>query len=174
MDIRVFTMCSLLVLMATGIAPAAASGDPQTLDERADAQAEQISDASAFVAEIDQSLRLARKGGYGPLKPGSERKLQAARDTIANLLKGHSSASELRPDERITLYNAQEEITSILRNKDKDRKVCTKEAAVGSRLQTNVCMTVGEREARARADSESAKTMMRESCIPTVDNPCSK
>jgi hypothetical protein len=167
MSVRILVL-SMLLVFSGGVRTAAAAvdPDPQTLGERADAQAEQITNAQAFVDEIDRSLALARKGGYGPLKKGSEKTLKADRDVIADLLKGHATASELKPDDRIAVYNAQEEITSILNNKDKNRMVCRKEAPIGTRIQTNICMTVAEREARAAAAKENTGDVQRERCAP--------
>jgi len=173
MSIRILAL-SVALLASYGVQSAFAAGEPQTLGERADAQAEQITDAQAFVAEIDQSLSLASKGAYGPLKRGSEEKLRAARDVIAGLLEGHATASELKPDERIAVYNAQEEIHSILRNKDKSRMVCRKEADIGTRIQTNICLTVAEREERARLGSENTANLQRETCVPGATSTCSK
>jgi hypothetical protein len=164
---------SMFLVSATGNM-ALASADPQTLAERADAQAEKITDADAFVAEIDQALVMAQKGAYGTLSKKATFNLHASRDVIANLLKGHANALELKPDDRIAVYNAQEEITAILRNKDKYRMVCRKEQEIGTRVQTTMCMTVGEREARAKAAAESTTGLQRETCVPGETSSCGK
>lgn len=175
MSVRNFLLSVALLSLAAGLQSAAASStDPQTLGARADAQAERITDAEAFVAEIDRALKLARKGAYGPLKPGSTEKLKAARDVIADLLKGHATATELKPDDRIAVYNAQEQITAILRNEDKNRMICRKELEVGTRVPSNVCMTVGQREERAKRDSEATAGLMRTLCDPSSTSTCGK
>jgi len=168
-------MLSLTFLVVSAAGPAAAAAtDPQTLSERADAQAEKITDAQAFVAEIDRAIDLARKGGYGTLKKGSDKKMTAARDVIANLLKGHATALELKPDERIAIYNAQEVLTGILRNKDKNRMVCRKEQEIGTRVQTHMCMTVAEAEERAKASHDMTDNMQRVTCVPGETSSCTK
>ena len=174
MCIRILVLSALLVLSSAGYGSAAASADTKTLSERADAQAESIADTEQYLASIDQALELASKGEYGRLKRGSEEKLQAARDRIAVLLKGHASARELRPDDRIAVFNAQEVIKSIIQNQDKDRMVCRREAPTGSRIPTTECLTVGEREDRGRAASEGTAKVLREVCVPGEANPCGR
>ena len=174
MRVRILMLSLTLLAFSAGGHVAAAATDPQTLSERADAQAEQITDAQAFVAEIDRAIALARKGGYGTLKKGSDQKLQAARDVIANLLKGHATAMELKPDDRIAVYNAQEVLTAILRNNDKNRMVCRKEQEIGTRVQTHMCMTVAEAEERAKASENMTNNMQRETCVPGETSSCTK
>ena len=174
MSIRILVLSALLVLSSAGYGSAAASDDTKTLSERANAQVESIADAKQYLASIDQALALASKGEYGRLKRGSEKNLQAARDRIADLLKGHASARELQPDDRIAVYNAQEVIYSILRSQDKSRMVCRREAPTGSRIPTTECLTVAEREERGRAASESTGNVLREVCVPGETSSCSK
>ncbi|MGQ0799059.1 MAG: hypothetical protein ACT4NL_02970 [Pseudomarimonas sp.] len=147
--------------------------EPSTLEERANARAAGITDAEAFVQEIDQTLELARAGDYGRLKRGDISRMNRARDVIAELLEGHGSALELPPEERIDLYNAQETLTAAIRNDDKNRKVCKLEAVTGSRLAKTECMTVAEREERALRAREETEEQIRTICIPGVEgNPC--
>lgn len=181
MQIKTFT-CVVLIVAAASLAactttkPVAAK--PVATDTqgpgaaRSDAQAESSTEASQYLATVDHTLALARKGEYGRLERGSEEKLKAARDRIADLLEGHASASELRPDDLIALQNAEAAIKSIIDNQDKDRMVCAREAGLGTRITRTECLTVGEREARGRGAMEVTEKVQREGCIPTVDNPC--
>jgi signal transduction histidine kinase len=156
-----------LALTATTV-----NGQQQTIEERADARAERISDAQAFVREIDQSIALAQAGDYGRIKAGDMDRVVAARNTIATLLEGRTRATELPPEQRIELYNAQELITSIIRNDEKNRKVCKRVQVAGSRVTKNECLTVAEREARARAAKDTAARLQRLDCVPGPGNPC--
>lgn len=169
---RMLILSCLLVLSSLGHGPAAASGDPQPVED-ANAHAERITDAKKYLADIDQALALAYSGEYGRLKRGSEKQLQTARDRIADLLAGHTSARELPPEDRIAIYDAQQEINSILNNQDKNRVICRREARTGSRLATiNECMTIAEREARANLMREGVDKIQRNFCIPGEGQPC--
>ncbi|MCB1588679.1 MAG: hypothetical protein KDI56_07235 [Xanthomonadales bacterium] len=162
---------SLLALLLSGSAWA---GNAEDRAELANQKAESISNADAFVSEIDQSLQLAREGVYGDIKAADMERLQQSRDKIATLLDGHATATELHPDQRIELYNAQELIISIIRNDDKNRKVCERVKQAGSRVTKRECLTVAEREQRARAARDAAARMQRVDCVPGVGNPCGR
>ncbi|MCB1630097.1 MAG: hypothetical protein KDI48_20385, partial [Xanthomonadales bacterium] len=99
------TLATTLLALLLSSSVWAANSDRAAL---ADQKAESISNADAFVAEIDQSLQLAREGVYGEIKAADMERLQQSRDKIATLLDGHAKATELHPDQRIELYNAQE------------------------------------------------------------------
>lgn len=159
MSIRIFVLSGLLALSCAGYESAAASDDSNAQAEKATASAQAITDAKAYLAGIDHTLELAGKGEYGRLKRGSERRLQAARERIADLLNGHASTSELRPDDQFALVNAEETIKSIVQNEDKSRVVCRFQASTGSRIAAKECMTVAEREERAR----QARLLVRDS-----------
>jgi hypothetical protein len=167
----------LLLLAATGVDAriSAQSETPvETVAERADAQAAEITDADAFIDEIDTAIGLARSGEYGQLGRSQLSRLDRARNQIAKLLDGHASALELRPDDRIALYNAQEYITSTLRNDDKDRMICKREVRTGTRVPKTECLTVAEREARAETARDNTDKHQRDVCYPGVGNPCKK
>ena len=142
----------------------ASIGEPSATDlaTKANRHAESITDAEAFVEEVTETVDLARSGEYGRLKRGDMAKLDFAQEQISELLAGHATAMELRPDDRITVYNAQERITAILRNNDKDRIVCKREAKTGTRLAVTECMTVAEREQRAKVARENVSKKQRD------------
>ena len=79
---------------------------------------------------------------------------------------------ELQPEERIELYNAQETIVAMVRNDDKGRMVCKKEIRLGSRMPTTECLTVAQREEKARSARAGTNDTMRTVCIPGEGNPC--
>lgn len=146
--------------------------DASTLAERADARAATITDAEEFVHEIDRSVQLARAGDYGRMRRGDITRMDKARDVIAELLEGHANALELKPDERVELYNAQEVLTATIRSDEPDRIVCKREAVTGSRLSKTECMTVAEREERALSAQDVTDRQQRTVCIPGEGNRC--
>lgn len=162
-------------LMVCGLALAATTAAAQkaTIEEQVNARAERITDAQAFMKEIDQTIDLANSGQYGRIKTRDLDRIAAARDTIASLLEGRTKATELKPEQRLELFNAQELITSIVRNDEKNRKVCQRVQVTGSRVPKSECLTVAEREARAKAASETTARSQRVGCIPGEGNSCS-
>lgn len=140
--------------------------------ERADARAERIHDAPAFLREVEAAVEMARDGDYGRLKRGGLARVERARDVIVGLLDGRASAMELEPDDRIALFNAQEAITAELNNDDKGRKVCKREPVLGSRLPKTECLTVGERERRAEAAQEGTEELFRSVCGSAESDLC--
>jgi hypothetical protein len=171
MSCRKLALCVLSLLLAHS---AAAMPSPQSdaITAKADTHAQSITDAAAFVEEVNQTLANARQGLYGSIKEHDVERLDEAQDTIANLLDGEESAAKLPPDERIALYNAQEVITSILRNDEKNRKVCLNIKTTGSRITKRECLTVAQREARAKAAREAAARAQRLDCSPGETSSC--
>jgi len=169
------TLATALLLAVAFCAPAFAQAPPADTTVRADAQVEKIAvDMAKYIGEIDRALAMAKDGGYGKLERGSEARLTRARQTIGDLLQNVSDPRTLPPDQRIELFNAHEEIATILHHQDKARVVCTRERKTGSRLSTTECLTVGEREERARISSELARETQRELCVPGETSSCAK
>jgi hypothetical protein len=164
---------SCLLALAVG-APVLALEDP-SIAQRADAQVEKISDDLAkYIGEIDRAIAMAKEGQYGKLQRGSEARLTNARQVIGDLLQNVSNPRELQPEQRIALFNAHQEINSIINKQDKARVVCTRERKTGSRLATTECLTVGEREERARVAQAGTAAFQRAVCTPGEGNSCAQ
>jgi hypothetical protein len=166
------SIAGLILLIAFANAHGAGTGDPAASNARADAAAEKITSAEKFLAELSQTVELARDGQYGPINRADRKRLLEAEATIVALLEGQTDARHLQPDQRIALYNAQEEITAIVRADDKDRKVCRRVANTGTRLAKAECLTVAEREARAKEARDYATRAQRVVCYVGEGSPC--
>jgi hypothetical protein len=149
MSIRVVVLCGLLALSTTGFESAAASegSDKSGLPK---GQVELVTDAKVYMARIENTVTMANRGEYGKLRRGADARLRQARDRIAELLAGKTNTDELQGKERVALVDAEETIKSVIRNDDRDRIVCTLSAGTGSRLATKECMTIAQREERAK------------------------
>lgn len=170
---RILILSCLLALSSAGHALAATPGDLQPPVKDANVHAERIKDAKQYLADIDQALAMAASGDYGRLQRGWQKRVEAARDRIADLLEGHTSALELPPGERSAIYAAQNEINSILNSEDKGRMVCRKVFQTGSRLtKATECLTVAEREVRAQAVRQNVDKIQRTECIAGEGQPC--
>ena len=172
-------LASLLAFASAGFAANVSAGsiDEQntTVAARADAQVEKIStNLAKYIGEIDRAIAMAKEGQYGKLQRGSEARLTEARQVIGNLLQNVSDPRELKPEQRIALFNAHEEINAIINKQDKGRVVCTRERKTGSRLATTECLTVGEREERARVAQAGTNAFQRAVCTPGEGNSCTQ
>jgi hypothetical protein len=166
---RLFLACALIALSLTGHqAAAAAPADQQAVAPVGQTQTE----TQAYLAKLDQTLALAGKGQYGKLKRGAADDLQSARERIASALAGRTTFVGLPANDQLKIQNAEDAIAAILRNKDKDRMVCTREAKTGTRFSTTECMTVAQREARASSAAEATGTVQRETCVPGETSTC--
>jgi hypothetical protein len=137
-----------------------------SLSKRAEARMAQIGDANAFLLEVNDNLKMALAGQYGAIDAESVNRLRASVAKVNSLLKDQQQASDLPPEQRIGLYNAQEEITSILRNDEKGRIVCQNVKAMGTRVRQRECLSIAQREARAKAAREQTSDHQRLSCVP--------
>ncbi len=164
--------CCLLVLSLASHQPAAASDGNPAGAQDGDASAQPLTDAQDYLARIDTTLELASNGQYGNLKRGSDKKLEDARGQIANLLEGRQSVGDLPLADRMAVQNAEDVISSILRNKDKDRMVCRRDVKTGTRFASAECMTVAEREARSLAAGASTLKAQQTICYPGEGQRC--
>jgi len=159
-------------LMAlAGVGPAVAGND-QVVGTSSNMEAAPGKDVQAYLQKIDQLLANASTGTYGDLRRGASKDLESARNAIATVLGTRVTFEALPEDDRLVIQNAEDTISAILRNKEKDRMVCRRANKTGTRFATSECMTVAQREARAQSAAEATGLVQRENCIPTVDNPC--
>ncbi|MCB1642431.1 MAG: hypothetical protein KDI37_11915 [Xanthomonadales bacterium] len=146
-----------ILLMSVPMITQAIPRAAQEVTARADQYVEGLSSAAAFLREVRDTVELARAGEYGKIKPADLGRLDEARSRITELLEGHEHARQLSAEERIELFNAQELITSIVRNDDKSRRVCTKVHGTGTRIARSECLTVAQREQRAQETREATR-----------------
>lgn len=170
-------LAGLLAFAAVGFSAAATANvggeDANTIAARADAQVDKISaNLAKYIGEIDRAIAMAKEGGYGHLERGSEAKLAAAREEIGRILNGVSDPHQLPADQRIALFNAHQTIESVINKQDKNRVVCTRERKTGSRLGTTECLTVGEREERAKISATMARDAQRFNCASGDTQTC--
>lgn len=124
--------------------------------QSADDYVRSFSTSEKLLQEIDTTLALARDGDYGRIEAHDMRRLEELRTNVATLLADQTNPRALKADDRLAIFNAQEEITAIVRNDDKNRKVCKRVTGTATRLSKAECLTVAQREARAKSVRESA------------------
>lgn len=162
----------LLIVVSTTHVPAKASNGNQAPSDGTVASAQPVTDAKVYLANIDRTLALAYSGQYGNLKRGTEKKLEGARGRIAALLEGHDTITSLPVADRLAIRNAEDAISSILRNKERQRMVCRRDTKTGSRFATTECMTIANREARAATAARSVEKAQQNVCHPGEGSSC--
>jgi hypothetical protein len=134
---------------------------------------ERIDDIPAYLDRLHQTIQLAKAGEYGKVKDQDMDRISVAAGHIENVLRDRKDDAGLSDEQRLELFNAQETISSILRDDEDNRIVCTREKGTGTRLTAKECMTVGQRKARAEQARESAKQMQRDlGCVRNRDGTC--
>lgn len=124
--------------------------------------------------ETDEALELAADGQYGPISDRDFLKLEEARATIASLVSTDARPARLDAAQQVILRNAQEQISAILRDDEKDRRVCKRIAITGTRLGKTECLSVAERETRAKAAKTATADAQRGFCIGSEASRCVK
>jgi hypothetical protein len=76
------------------------------------------------------------------------------------LFQANESVAAMNKTDQVALFNEQETVNAILKNKDSDRIVCKREKKLGSNLGQTQCMSFGERE-RMRRDSQNLLNQMQ-------------
>lgn len=112
---------------------------------------------------------MAPGGRYEFIRPDQKGKVEADLNLMMQLLQQSGSVTAMREDQKVQLFNTQENLNGILTHSDKNRLVCENVAAAGSLLRTNKCKTLGEIE-RDRASSKQLMDYKEEkSVIPLVN-----
>jgi hypothetical protein len=90
-------------------------------------------------------------GKYGYISSSEKGRVIAQLGEMRKLLTANANASDMPPDAKIALANAQEDINGILSHNDNNRLVCRREAPVGSHRPITTCKTYSEIMAQHRA-----------------------
>jgi len=110
------------------------------------------------------TLELARKGGYGRLSAGQINMILAAHNRIVKLADSNKSLNELDKLELSALEYSRARLDKLTKSVDKDRLVCRKVIKTGTRLIKSECLSVAQREERARAAQLAAEQIQRVVC----------
>lgn len=96
--------------------------------------------------EIREQSEVAT-GSYVRFEQAELNRMHRAQDRIFQLLDGVSDIKELDPERQAELFNAIEEVKSVIAHNEKDRQICTREHKLGTTMKQTVCATVAERRA---------------------------
>ena len=104
-------------------------------------------------AEIEEDLADGKT--YAEINSRDRAEVREALDRISRELEGVDSVAELAEPAKVTVFNEQERINTILTQARADsRLVCDNSRATGSHRRTTKCQTVAERRRRMEADQD--------------------
>lgn len=92
-------------------------------------------------------------GKYEYIKPDEAKTVEKKLGEMDKLFEDSGAVANMKEDQKIALFNAQETVNSILTLRDRDRVICKKEAPVGSHIPVTTCHTYGQ-EVEAREGSK--------------------
>jgi hypothetical protein len=159
----------LVACFACSTAVAFDGKEPQAAQQAPSTSAPAATEAEARVAEADLQLSLAKTGQYGRLKRGDMDKIEASHQTMVGLLANVGEVADLTEQQQDQLEAAQSSISTLLRANDPNREVCKRAGKTGSRIGVMECLTIAQREARARASRNMIGELQRGFCVPGAD-----
>ena len=105
-----------------------------------------------FAAVADEVRAEMRSGGRFQYVTNDERRsVEDGLRRMALLYETAPTVDAMNKSDQVALFNQQETINAILKNRDSDRVVCKRIRKTGSNLTTTECLTFGEREALRRS-----------------------
>lgn len=131
-------------------------------------------DSQEYLLRARNTLALAQQGGYGHIKKKDLELMVKAMADLEAILGNHDDSKELTTDEKLKVANAQEVMRAIAKSDDKSRIVCERVQEIGSRVSSKLCLSVGERERRAKEAAATTATIIRDICIAGEGKPCGK
>ena len=112
-------------------------------------------------------------GKYEYVKPQEQKTIEKKLDEMDALFDQAGSVANMKEDQKIALFNAQETVNSILTLRDRDRVICKNEAPLGSHIPVTTCHTYGQEVEAHQGSRKQLDDWSRPVCVG--DNPaCGK
>jgi hypothetical protein len=150
----------LYAMLAMGAAQAAEKGRSVVKADTRDA-------FEATAANVRKEM--LADGRYAYVSVDERSKVETGLEAMSALFAASGTVDQMDKASRVKLFNAQEEVNSILSLRDRDRLVCERGAPTGSRIVSTNCRTYGDLEAARQA---SAKFMTEKSASPCNSPAC--
>lgn len=108
-----------------------------------------------------QASALASNGEYGRLSTTQVNMVFEARNRIERLALENSSFKDFDAKEQRIFDNARERINRLTQRTNSARIICKPVVKTGTRLIENECVSVAQREARAKLPRERTEQILR-------------
>ena len=93
-------------------------------------------------------------GRYSYVTASERTRVNERLDQMAGIFRKTPAVDQMSDDEKMKMFNYQEEVNGILAKRDNERLVCKNVKPIGSNIPTRQCVTAGEIEARRRGDMQ--------------------
>ncbi|MCB1553640.1 MAG: hypothetical protein KDJ14_07490 [Xanthomonadales bacterium] len=155
------TALALATLMAAAPLSLAAKGAPESL----------VFDPQVFETqrqELEEAVR--RSDRYAEIRSSERSRVFDALAAMSVLLADVESIDELAMEQRVEVFNLQEEINTILtRAAESSRLVCERQTRTGSHMTRTQCQTVADRKATRERGQELLRDATRRQLIDQPD-----
>lgn len=145
---RVVLILVSLALCALASPLLARSAKVKPMQVQADTKAK----FDAVAAEV--RAQLAPGGRFEFVTKEEQAKLDTNLDAMGALFDKYGTVAQMDRDTKIALFNGQEVVNGILKQRDAERLICRSEMPTGSHIPTTKCRTYGDIQ-RAEIDSHN-------------------
>jgi len=91
-------------------------------------------------------------GRYAHVTATERTRVDTRLGEMESLFQKSPAVDQMSDEDKLKLFNYQEEVNSILAGRDSERLICKNVKPIGSNIPVKQCMTAGEMEARRRND----------------------
>jgi len=130
------TAAALLILCASTVALAAGTAK----------DASKAMSIPAFLAHQEQLRDELATSKFAHLDNQSRQRIVSAQDVLFAVLPGKRTVDELNDDQRLQVFNAQNEIAAVLDDAELDRPICANSPRLGSHMHNIDCWSKRERD----------------------------
>jgi hypothetical protein len=114
---------------------------------------------AAVVEKVHHEMKVG--GRYQFISATNGARVNTLLEQMASLLDANGSVAAMNDQDKIKLFNAQEQVNGILADNASDRLICRKVAPVGSHLPVTTCHTYGEL-ARNRSSNDKTRRFLNQ------------
>lgn len=91
-------------------------------------------------------------GRYAHVTATERTRVDTRLGEMESLFQKSPAVDQMSDEDKLKLFNYQEEVNAILADRDSERLICKSVKPIGSNIPVKQCMTAGEMEARRRND----------------------
>jgi hypothetical protein len=93
-------------------------------------------------------------GRYAHVTATERTRVDTRLGEMEHLFQKSPAVDQMSDDDKLRLFNYQEEVNAILAKRDSERLICKNVKPIGSNIPVKQCVTAGEMEARRRNDTQ--------------------
>lgn len=176
--VKTSLLAAAVALSAVSIAAfpwPAFSQTPAAADTAAQADAPPAQPTLQQIVAQQTQLRgqvAAKRGAFKDMSEGDRERLLKQQNRLLSLLEGRNSIDELRPEERVDVFNVLQEVNAAVTKAEDERKICERTRLTGSHRFQVVCMTAKEYREHKDNAQKSLRTPVKCQGLQKGDGSC--